>query len=163
MRPSSESTAAVTAWLSAHNLTASPISPAGDILQISLPVSRADTLLNAKYSRFTHSGNGLSALRTLSYSLPEDMDSHVLLMEPTTDFVIEPKLSDPLKFATHTAANLTSFIDNFVGGGFLHKIFGDKTKRMEDVCSTWMTPQCLSELYGFPLNNGTGLATLSGA
>ncbi|KZW01464.1 family S53 protease [Exidia glandulosa HHB12029] len=161
VRPTEATTSAIKSWLDAHNLTANAVSPAGDILQIQMPVSRADSLLNAQYSLFTHAGNGLSALRTLSYSLPVDLDDHVLLMEPTTDFVIEPKFSDPLKFASHTAANLTSFIDNFLGGGHLGKIFGLKEKRMEDFCNQWMTPQCLSELYGIPFTNGTGKASLA--
>ncbi|EJD40889.1 subtilisin-like protein [Auricularia subglabra TFB-10046 SS5] len=161
VRPTERTTAAVKAWLTAHGLEGKPVSPAGDILQISTKVKKADSLINANYSRFTHQKSGQTALRTLSYSLPEEIDDHVLLLEPTTDFIIKPKMWDPIRFATHSAANLTSFIGDFLGGGHLKSILGQKDKRMQDFCNQWMTPQCLQELYGFPFTKGSGTASIA--
>lgn len=82
--PSSDTTSAVNEWLSANGLKASPISPAGDILSFSIPVSQANTLFDAAFSVFTHEATGKQAIRTLSYSLPSVLTNHIQFVHPTT-------------------------------------------------------------------------------
>ena len=80
--PAADTVNAVSAWLKAAGLTAQTISPAGDWLSVSLPVSKANELLNAEFQVYTHA-NGKQAIRTLTYSVPDDLIGHVELVHPT--------------------------------------------------------------------------------
>ena len=71
-------------WLSSNGLTASPVSPAGDMLGFSIPVSRANELFAADFSVFTHQATGEQAIRTLSFSIPSTLMSHIEFIHPTT-------------------------------------------------------------------------------
>lgn len=50
--PSQASADAVNAWLAINNISAIDMSPAGDLIGISLPVARANQLLGANFSVF---------------------------------------------------------------------------------------------------------------
>jgi tripeptidyl-peptidase I len=82
--PSSATTAAVNEWLTSNGLTASSISPAGDMLAFSIPVSQANQLLAADFTVFTHQATGEQTIRTLSYSVPAALTSHIQFVHPTT-------------------------------------------------------------------------------
>lgn len=82
--PSDATTSAVTSWLSANGVETERITPAGDWLSISVPVSKAEELLNAKYNLYTHKASGNQAIRTLEYSLPKDVAQHINAIHPTT-------------------------------------------------------------------------------
>lgn len=81
--PKTDSANAVDAWLSENGLNATVISPAGDWLSIELPVSKANKLISADYSIFTHEGTGMQTIRTLSYAIPSDLIGHLDLIHPT--------------------------------------------------------------------------------
>ncbi|KAA1470886.1 subtilisin-like protein, partial [Dentipellis sp. KUC8613] len=126
--PSSDSVQAVNEWLSSHNLTSTSFSPAGDVRAVSLTVKQANALLDADYSIFTDQKTGVKTIRTLSYSIPADLKSHVLTVYPTTQFPSPRKNSQ-----------VTAF----------------KSKRAEDAetsCSTPFTPPCAQSLYSIPSN-----------
>lgn len=93
MRPTSVTISEVSEWLSEHGITAKNVSPAGDLLQITVSVSKANALLGAQFSAFTHSETGKSSIRTLSYSLPASLQSHIRFVHPTVAFV--PPLGTP--------------------------------------------------------------------
>lgn len=81
--PTAESTEAVTAWLKEAGLTATPLTPAGDWLTVSIPVSKANELFDADFAVYTHSETGKQAIRTLSYSIPADLEGHLDFVHPT--------------------------------------------------------------------------------
>jgi tripeptidyl-peptidase I len=83
VRPSVETTEAVTSWLSSYQLNPSTLSPAGDWLQLSLTAGQANDLLDADYHVFTHQTTGKQAVRTLSYSIPASLKAHIGLVHPT--------------------------------------------------------------------------------
>ena len=85
--PSSESVSLVQQWLAANDITAKTISPAGDWLQFSIPVSQANTLLQAEFTIFNHAETGTQLTRTLSYSIPVELQGHVDLIHPTITYV----------------------------------------------------------------------------
>jgi tripeptidyl-peptidase I len=91
--PSSDTVSAVTEWLSANGLKASPVSPAGDIVSFSVPVSQANKMLNADFSVFTDQATGEQAIRTLSYSVPAALTNHIQFIHPTTACVSDNILS----------------------------------------------------------------------
>ncbi|KAF8576677.1 family S53 protease-like protein [Ramaria rubella] len=132
--PKPESVSAVNEWLSANGLTASTVSPAGDWLSVSIPVSKANDLLGTKFSSFTNQQTGKQTIRTLSYSIPASLQGHIELIHPTTTFPASfgtPKFTTPVK-----ARNLTS-------------------EAVPASCATTVTPDCLQALYGIPATKAT--------
>ena len=97
MAPTEETTSAVTAWLAEHDVTATPLTPAGDWVGFTVPVSKANEMLDADFSVFTHDETGKEAIRTLSYSIPAELQGHLDLVHPTITYVM-PHLIHP---ATH--------------------------------------------------------------
>ncbi|TDL21549.1 family S53 protease-like protein [Rickenella mellea] len=137
VKPSPDTVSIVNEWLSANGLSATPISPAGDWLTISIPVSKANALLNAKFTTFNHPETGTSSTLTMAYSIPTELKGHVELVHPTISFPNPfglPVISAPLKAAP--AANVSS-------------------DAVPASCATTVTPACLQALYGIP----TALAT----
>lgn len=90
--PSSEATSAVNAWLQKNNITATSLTPAGDWLGFEVPVSKANDLFGANYSIFTHESTGKQTIRTLSYSIPEELTEHVEIVYPTVTLVLSAHL-----------------------------------------------------------------------
>ncbi|KJA14174.1 hypothetical protein HYPSUDRAFT_80924 [Hypholoma sublateritium FD-334 SS-4] len=68
--PAPESISLIQEWLVANDITAKTISPAGDWIQFSIPVSQANTLLEADFTIFNHDETGTQLTRTLAYSIP---------------------------------------------------------------------------------------------
>ena len=120
---------AVNEWLAENNLDATTISPGGDWLAIQVPVSKANEMLSADFSVFTHDESGTQSIRTLQYSIPEDLVGHLQLVHPTTTFVqpVSPKLPLNAKKAAVSS----------------------KRKR-QSACADYVDPACLQELYGIP-------------
>ncbi|KAF9814359.1 hypothetical protein IEO21_05154 [Rhodonia placenta] len=131
--PTKETVDAVNAWIIENGLSATTISPAGDWLAISVPVSKANEMLDADFSVFTHESTGAQSIRTLSYSIPTDLKGHLDLVHPTTTFT-PPSAKLPI----HAV-----------------KFAGNVTKRDIGDCSRFVDPQCLEELYGIPTTAAT--------
>ncbi|KAI0823314.1 family S53 protease [Trametes gibbosa] len=131
--PSPDSVAAVNAWFAENGIEAKTISPAGDWLSFSVPVSKANQLLDADFSIFTHQETGQTSIRTLAYSIPADLKAHIDLVHPTitfpNPFARLPAMISPPKIKP--TANLTS---NAVPAS----------------CSSVITPACLQALYNIP-------------
>lgn len=66
-----------------NDITAQTSSPAGDWLSFSVPVSKANELLDTEFTVFTHDETNTQSVRTLTYSIPADLQDHVLLVHPT--------------------------------------------------------------------------------
>ena len=77
----------VNAWLNENGLHATALSGAGDWLTIQMPVSKANDLLDADFSVYTHPQTGKQAVRTLNYSIPTDLAGHLSLVHPTVSYV----------------------------------------------------------------------------
>ena len=75
------------AWLSEHGISAQTISPAGDWLAFSIPVSKANELLDTQFAVFEHEETGTQSVRTLAYSVPADLAQHIELVHPTITYV----------------------------------------------------------------------------
>ncbi|KAJ7058549.1 subtilisin-like protein [Mycena amicta] len=131
VKPTSDALSAVTSWLQTNKISATTISPAGDILQFKIPVSQANSLFNTEFSVFTHSASDEPTIRTLQYSLPVDLSSHVAYVHPTTSF------SNP--FAVPKVQPLP-----------------DKSKRdIDPTCADITTLSCLLAEYGLPTTAAT--------
>ena len=72
-------------WLASNGITgAQSISPAGDWLSFSIPVSKANEMLAANFAVFTNTDSGNQLVRTLSYSIPAELKGHLDFVHPTT-------------------------------------------------------------------------------
>ncbi|KAH9855486.1 family S53 protease [Lenzites betulinus] len=134
--PKPESVAAVNGWLGENGIQATTISPAGDWLSFSIPVSKANTLLGADFTVFNHTPTGNTMIRTLEYSIPADLVGHLDLVHPTTTFTQpfqKPSINfTPLKNKRdRRAVNISS-------------------DAVPASCSATITPTCLEALYGIP-------------
>ncbi|KAI0355217.1 family S53 protease [Trametes cingulata] len=136
--PKPESVNAVNSWLVENGLTAKTISPAGDWLAFEVPVSKANELFDADFSVFTHDETGLEAIRTLSYSIPAELQGHLDLVHPTVTFPNPkshlPVISSPINAAA--ADNITA-------------------RAVPSSCARSITPACLQALYGIPTTKAT--------
>ena len=81
--PTSETVEKVNEWLKENGVTATPLTDAGDWLSIQIPVSKANEMLDADFSLFTHPSTNKGTVRTLSYSIPDSLKGHIDLIHPT--------------------------------------------------------------------------------
>lgn len=118
------------AWLAEYGLNATVISPGGDWLAIQVPVGKANEMLNADFSVFTHDVSGARNIRTLQYSIPEHLVNHLQLVHPTITFVppVSPK---PLQQAPAVETSAAQ-------------------GKPPSACADFVDPACLQELYGIP-------------
>ena len=83
MAPTSGTKQVVNVWLKANGLNATAISPSGDWIRVDVPVVKANELFDADFTVFTNDANGKQTIRTMSYSLPSELQGHVDLIHPT--------------------------------------------------------------------------------
>jgi tripeptidyl-peptidase I len=136
--PTTETVDAVEEWLRTHDIDPSSCdrTTAGDWLHVTVPVSKAETMFNAKYQVFRHKESGEYAVRSLEWSLPRNVHSHIDVAEPTTMFGRLKKM------------RATSFlmpdpiVDETAESDSLSPLAVPPTS-----CSTIITPSCLRTLY----------------
>ncbi|KAJ7755247.1 peptidase S8/S53 domain-containing protein [Mycena metata] len=130
VKPTSDALSAVTSWLQTNKISATTISPAGDVLQLKIPVSRANSLFNTKFSILTHLATD-DTIRTLQYSLPVELSAAVAYIHPTTTF------SRP--FAVPKSQPLRS----------------NSKRDIDPTCADIVMPSCLQAEYGIPTTSAT--------
>ncbi|KLO16441.1 family S53 protease [Schizopora paradoxa] len=144
VRPAAETTSIVNEFLAANGLTATTISPAGDMLSVSMPVSQASSLFDADFSVFTHQETGQQSVRTLAYSIPAALSGHLDFVHPTitfeNPFAHLPVVSSPIS---------PSAAQNIAGNNNL------TSRAVPSSCATTITPTCLQDLYGIPTTKAT--------
>lgn len=80
--PSNQSVSAVMAWLSKAGINATTD---GDYVDLTTTVGTANSILGANFLNYQDT-TGVSKLRTLQYSVPDSLSSHIDLITPTTFF-----------------------------------------------------------------------------
>ena len=88
MAPKPETVEIVQEWLQENDIEATKASPAGDWLSFSIPVSKANELLDADFTEFSHPDSKEKFIRTLTYSIPADLKGHLDFVHPTTVYVV---------------------------------------------------------------------------
>ena len=81
--PTKQSIDAVNAWLAENDITATAATSTSSWLSLEVPVSKANELFDADFAIYTHEATGKEAVRTLSYSIPADLQGHIDLVHPT--------------------------------------------------------------------------------
>ncbi|KAI0085899.1 family S53 protease [Irpex rosettiformis] len=128
--PTSETVEKVNEWLKENGVTATPLTDAGDWLSVQIPVSKANEMLNADFSVFTHPTTNKQVVRTLTYSIPDTLKGHIDVIHPTVSFP-NPKGRHPVVHSVST---------------------NNDTRRAADATcsSSGITPACVQSLYGVP-------------
>ncbi|KAJ6447828.1 subtilisin-like protein [Mycena sanguinolenta] len=135
-QPSADTASAFNAFASANGLTPTVISPNGDWVSITLPVSKANALFAADFDHFTHPSLNSSITRTLSVSLPSELVGHVDVIYPTTSFVAsDARLVPGLRRLNGRDGPAASCNSSDPAGV--------------------ITPTCLQDLYGIPTTPAT--------
>ncbi|KAH9830767.1 peptidase S8/S53 domain-containing protein [Rhodofomes roseus] len=138
--PSDETTSAVNTWLAEHDVTATPLTPAGDWIGFTVPVSKANEMFAADYSVYAHTETGQTAIRTLSYSVPEELIEHLKVLYPSTTF---PKVQRKLQVVKAPVSVVPETTQ------------GAENAAVNASCASTMTPSCLQQIYGVPSSPAT--------
>ncbi|KAJ7681586.1 peptidase S8/S53 domain-containing protein [Mycena rosella] len=146
VKPTAEGLAAVTEWLSENDISPKSVSNAGDLLQITIPASKADELLSTKFSTFKHVESGVESIRTLAYSVPASLKPHIQFVHPTIAFTA-PLGGPPGVTAINTKRALGQ-----------EKRKDPVEERYPASCATVVTPACLQAFYGIPTAKATSSA-----
>ncbi|KAH9847178.1 family S53 protease-like protein [Lenzites betulinus] len=136
--PSAESLAAVTAWLDRNNVTTTP-GATTQWLNIEVPVAKANAMLDADFSTFEHTDLGISAIRTLAYSVPASVKPHIEFIYPATTFPVQAKKSYANIHIASTHRNASTHA----------------ARAVDASCDSAMTPACLQALYNIPTTPAT--------
>ncbi|KAF7350712.1 Family S53 protease-like protein [Mycena sanguinolenta] len=138
VEPSADTVAAFNSFASANGLKPTVISPNGDWVSLTMPVSQANKLFATNFQLFTHPAMDGTITRTLSVSLPTELVGVVDVVHPTTDFTDpNPRLLPSTNFIRNkrdTPASCDS--SNPSGTGTI-------------------TPSCLQDIYGIPTTPAT--------
>ncbi|EJD51338.1 family S53 protease [Auricularia subglabra TFB-10046 SS5] len=129
MAPAPGTAAAVNAWLADHDVRSERASPAGDWIQFTVPVSKANMLFDADFKVFQHTKTKSQGIRTLQYSLPSALGSKVNVLFPGISFW-NPSMAP--KFTR------------------IHGQDGLNRRQVSASCLNTITPPCLQQLYGIP-------------
>ncbi|KAJ7696955.1 peptidase S8/S53 domain-containing protein [Mycena rosella] len=136
MAPTEETVAAVNSWLASKDLTARPITPAGDWISVNTTASQANELLAADFSTFQNQETNQTVVRTLSYSIPGNLTGGISWVHPTVNFPSAKALGIPSLRNTPSRAASGTFASPSISPNCREN-------------SSW-TPQCLQELYSIP-------------
>ncbi|KAG8713176.1 hypothetical protein FRC09_019001 [Ceratobasidium sp. 395] len=138
--PRSDTVKSVEGWLNAHGVKVTARSTAGDWLHVTVPVARAEQMLNTRYNVYRHT-SGSHIVRAESYALPRSLDSHVDLVQPTTFFgkIHERELEK--RASTAFIMPSTGKEDDAAAAA------PKEAAAVPSSCSSTITPACLRALY----------------
>lgn len=128
LRPTSETVNVVRNWLHGHGIS-QDIEVDSDWIYFKTTVSKAERLLKTKYENFRDIESGSISTRSLSYSLPSHIKSHINMIHPTTSFA----MARPKKIMISSSAPASAHID----------------AAAQESCDLSVTPACLARLYGY--------------
>jgi tripeptidyl-peptidase-1 len=128
MKPRAESSDAVLSWLEASGIDARDISNDGEWINFRAPVKRAEEMMGTTFKTYqSQVRRNVRKVRSLSYSVPKEIRSHIDMIHPITRFgQLQPERSQVFtqgSAITAAAVNTT--------------------------CNTSVTPSCLADLYKF--------------
>ncbi|KAL5527716.1 hypothetical protein ACEPAG_6517 [Sanghuangporus baumii] len=146
--PHSESITSVDSWLQSHGIDVDDLvrSPAKDWVTVRVPVSKAEMMLSTEYHIWTHEESGDTVVRTLQYSVPEQVYDHVELIQPTTMFARMKKQRTTFRWSSHQ--DIPPFNHT--------KITLPNGISVDASCNTTVTIDCLLELYNAVGFNASG-------
>ncbi|KAF8972690.1 peptidase S8/S53 domain-containing protein [Flammula alnicola] len=140
--PHPDSVEAIDAWLEFHGIDASSAlqrSKAGEWITLRVSVEQAERMLGTKYNVYHHATSGEDVVRTLGYSLPKELHSHVDVVAPTTYF----GTLRSMKKTSFLQPNIKPITDAELKASL--SPVSDAT--VPSSCARTITPTCLRDLY----------------
>lgn len=103
--PSKDTIDAVTKWLMSHGIPIGEIK--GGSLKITLPISKAEEMLDTSYGVYHDVARARYTVRTTKYSVPEYVHEHISMIHPTTLFTDFSKGSAKKMMATTKISSIS--------------------------------------------------------
>lgn len=133
LAPTDETSNTVISWLLDNNITS--IADDGDWVVLQTNVGAANKLLNTEFQWFRNADEKTPVLRTLQYSVPDEIASHINFVQPTTRFGGIQKLKSTVQIVEDGEA--VSAL----------KWTPSASSKVDPACNTSITPTCLLQLY----------------
>ncbi|KAJ5960671.1 Peptidase S8/S53 subtilisin/kexin/sedolisin [Penicillium vulpinum] len=129
LQPSAESANSIRDWLESAGITR--IEQDADWMTFYTTVETANKLLAANFNFYVNSAKHTERLRTLEYSVPEALVSHINMIQPTTRF----GQMRANRAILHTQVKETD------------EAFRSNAMSATPNCNSIITPQCLKDIY----------------
>ncbi|KAJ7249548.1 peptidase S8/S53 domain-containing protein [Mycena haematopus] len=139
--PHPDSVEAVESWLQDHGINPADAqfrSAGGEWIVIHVSVAQAERMLNTKYGVYYHPASGSSVVRTMGYSLPTELHSHIDVITPTTYFGTLHSMRST-SFIQPQAASLVDTADSFASE--------ISPLAVPASCGSTVTPACVRAMY----------------
>jgi tripeptidyl-peptidase-1 len=133
LAPTDETSNTVISWLLDNNITS--IADDGDWIVLQTNVGAANKLLNTEFQWFSNAEEKAPVLRTLQYSVPDEIASHINFVQPTTRFGGIQKLKSTVQIVEEGQA-VSSL-----------KWTPSVSSKVDPACNVSITPTCLLQLY----------------
>ena len=111
------------------------------MVTIQLSAAKANSLLNANFTTYVHEASNTTMVRTLAYSLPDDVSNHVAFIYPTTQFIPPANNKVQVKAIQPPAA--------------VSKRSRSRRADIPAECAQVITPACLQAIYNIPATPAT--------
>ncbi|KAJ7230500.1 peptidase S8/S53 domain-containing protein [Mycena pura] len=139
--PHPDSIETVESWLQYHGIGRDDVhfrSAGGEWITLHVSVAQAERMLDTNYGVYHHTASDSYAVRTMSYSLPQELHSHIDVVTPTT------------YFGTFRSMRATSFVQAETAltednkASFAAEI---SPLAVPASCGSTVTPACLRAMY----------------
>lgn len=159
LSPDNETSGKVKAWLVSNGVDSSDIRDDKHWIRVTTTVEKANHLLDSDFAWYKHMGSGKEVLRTLRYSLPQEMKSEISLITPTTRFCSHPMMHQPKPSQISESAADTQLPEELRRlrtrgfSGTTQRLTQQKAAgQVDPSCNTTITPSCVRALYNMPSN-----------
>lgn len=150
VQPSRQANEAVVTWLNSEGVSA--VTSDGTVVTFKTTIETANRILNADFQGYERSG--VAKIRTVGYSVPQDVAEHIDLVWPTTFFgksqafaPVHAKFGDSVEAANLEKREQAKTIK--------HK--HTKQQKVAKECEKTISPACIKQLYN--VGNYTALAS----
>jgi tripeptidyl-peptidase-1 len=129
----------VLSWLETSGVASSEIEHNNEWINFRVSVADAETMMNTTFNYFTQYADKTHTkkIRTLQYSVPSIIASHIAMIEPTTRFgQMRPERSAPFYVERYGTADHTPAVPYVPSSGL-----------NVTACNASITPDCLRALY----------------
>ncbi len=136
VKPHAESTATVLDWLAQSGIEKRDIHVDGEWINFHAPVKRAEEMMGTSFKTYQSQVRpSVKKVRSLSYSVPKEVRSHIDMIEPTTRFGRIHAESSNVHSQEEVPFTVAS-VDSEAGMNVTQ-------------CNIAITPNCLAEMYNF--------------
>ena len=136
LKPRQEASDSVKRWLSEAGVPETQIREDGQWIHVRTTVDHAENLLSTRFGVFTRDEEHV--VRTLEYSVPEEVRHHIVSIQPTTFFHA---------FKKHRNMERSIFNDNPENKRGEGGSYGNVNLNQ---CKTQLTPACIRKIYKIP-------------